>query len=981
MRRDQRFWMIAFVAACGSTAAAAELPTYVVADPDNMAKPPSNTRILRSGKQKVLEWQMTKSGLNGVTFRLDQDPSKFDRVRFRYRIQGKGCTWFGIKIIHKEYSRGQQYVWPAFQGKTPPEGWREVAFDLHDPPVVWSRKVTDARVLSLRAMTKSPRGLRAQVSAIRLTRSPFSVSSSPPTSPPAAAPSWQARFRITSKLDSPVTVLAKAVKVSGMTCSLSGSRLTLAPRESSDVSATVTLQPGSYEPLQRFRQSVTFEAVGYTGSRQEHDLDLAMPLPKRPHPFLTLTRDDVQKIKAKAKKHPWAKGAYDAVLKSADKLLEAELRVPDQQGQWGHFYSCSACGSRLRTKSPTRHVCRKCGREYSGEPYDRVPITSAHHRLGRNAFTLGLAYQFTGDARYAKRAKGVLMQYADKYLEFPYRGHYGKPNRGGRVIATVLSESTWLIPVAQAYDLIADSPIMAERDRQTVATKLLRPAALICRAKGMGIHNISCWRNAAIGLSALAIGDAELASYAINSKSGIKQQIAEGIQDDGVWFENSWGYHFYALSPLCYLAQACHNIGIDVFNQRFKGMFDAPLLFAMPNGRLPAFNDSGSGGSIFAYDRYEVGYQRYGEPRYFPVLARTKRRSWQALLYGQPLPAKAPAAPAESRNFPSSGVLVLRSGQGTDARYLALDYGPHGGGHGHPDKLGFVSCGFGQILGVDPGSISYAVPLHGEWFKRSLSHNLIVVDQKDQSRTTGKLEFHTFGTNAALAHADAGGAYPGVRVTRTVAMHEDTFIVVDRAVSEREHTYDWVYHNRGDLTTEADMKPYSGKLGKPDPYLVPKDVRTASVCGSFWATWKLKDISVPLTLYLDRETTVFTALAPGQPPTEMVPMLLARQKAKSATFPWAFSMVKAFSKLKGKASPLTLEKLAVSSGGRQRTDSEAIAIRVRGEQRSYLLAVNFTEQSIEFLGHRLDGRAVLAVGEGDGWKTVLGVDVSSFDAR
>ena len=109
--------------------------------------------------------------------------------------------------------------------------------------------------------------------------------------------------------------------------------------------------------------------------------------------------------------------------------------------------------------------------------------------------------------------------------------------------------------------------------------------------------------------------------------------------------------------------------------------------------------------------------------------------------------------------------------------------------------------------------------------------------------------------------------------------------------------------------------------------------------------------------------------------------LAARQKAKSATFPWAFSMVKAFSKLKGKASPLTLEKLAVSSGGRQRTDSEAIAIRVRGEQRSYLLAVNFTEQSIEFLGHRLDGRAVLAVGEGDGWKTVLGVDVSSFDAR
>jgi len=440
-----------------------------------------------------------------------------------------------------------------------------------------------------------------------------------------------------------------------------------------EVITTIVLQGGPYEPLQRFEQPIEFVANDYPEARQQRSAAVAIPLPKRKHPFLTLTAADLGDIKVKIRTEAWAKKIYGSLLKSANRLLKADLTVPDQQGQWSHFYACAACGSRLRQKGPHKHVCPKCGRVYSGEPYDRVPITWMHHRLAKNAFLLGLVYQLTGDVRYAEKAKHVLMQYAEKYLKYPYCDNKGRPNRGGRVIATVLSESTWLVPIAQAYDLVADAPCMSAQDREAIATKLLRPAALVCRGRGMGIHNISCWRNAAIGLAALAIGDAELASYAINSRSGIKQQIAQGIQDDGVWFENSWGYHFYALGPLCDLAQACYNVGINVFNKRFKGMFDAPLLFAMPNGRLPAFNDCGSGGSIFSAAKYEIGYRHYKDPRYVVVLSRTGRKGWQSLVYGLPLPSKVPAVPAESRNFASSGVLVLRSGTGVDARYLALD--------------------------------------------------------------------------------------------------------------------------------------------------------------------------------------------------------------------------------------------------------------------------------------------------------------------
>jgi len=286
-----------------------------------------------------------------------------------------------------------------------------------------------------------------------------------------------------------------------------------------------------------------------------------------------------------------------------------------------------------------------------------------------------------------------------------------------------------------------------------------------------------------------------------------------------------------------------------------------------------------------------------------------------------------------------------------------------------------VSYGFGQILGVDPGSISYAVPLHRQWYKRSLAHNLIVVDQRDQRPTTGKLHFYQFGPNCALAHADAGDAYDGVTLTRTIAMFEDTFIVIDIARSATEHTYDWVYHNRGKLALGAKMTPSGGKLGGPDPYRVPHDVRSATLRQPFQAIWRVGDVVVPLTFFLDRGATVFTALAPGQPPTEMVPMLLVRQRGKSVAFLWAFRIVK------GDPSPLTVEKLAITTTSRSCADREAVAVRVRGKGVDHLLAVNFTKQPVQFANCSLDGTAVLAVKDRETWRTLLGVNLKSFETH
>ena len=43
---------------------------------------------------------------------------------------------------------------------------------------------------------------------------------------------------------------------------------------------------------------------------------------------------------------------------------------------------------------------------------------------------------------------------------------------------------------------------------------------------------------------------------------------------------------------------------------------------------------------------------------------------------------------------------------------LALKFGPRGGGHGHYDKLNFVTYANGSTMALDPGTQSYAAPTH-----------------------------------------------------------------------------------------------------------------------------------------------------------------------------------------------------------------------------------------------------------------------------
>lgn len=151
--------------------------------------------------------------------------------------------------------------------------------------------------------------------------------------------------------------------------------------------------------------------------------------------------------------------------------------------------------------------------------------------------------------------------------------------------------------------------------------------------------------------------------------------------------------------------------------------------------------------------------------------------------------------------------------------YLALDYGPHGGWHGHYDKLGFVLFALGMEAAVDPGTHSYALAIHDEYDRVTVAHNTVVVDMITQQAATGELLGRVFLPDVSIAKVDAGEACAEAALVREM-------LVTDRYVIDRfdvqsldggSHRYDWVLHTRGVMEEHGGAaSPYA--FGSGDGY-------------------------------------------------------------------------------------------------------------------------------------------------------------------
>ena len=599
------------------------------------------------------------------------------------------------------------------------------------------------------------------------------------------------------------------------------------------------------------------------------------------HPRLLATQAELEA----ARRKPENKAFLESLLARAAELAKNPVVLPERGGQWPHWYACKKHGSRLRTESATRHVCPVDGEIYTGWPYDDVPLLAQHNDWAAAIRDLGLAFRLSGEPRFAKKAREILLAYAEKYPGYAYHDKDGKTGTGGaKVGPQTLDEAVWLIPMVQGADLVWDT--LSAPERETLKTNLFYPAADVIRQHKMGVHNIQCWKNSAVGLVALLFGDKALLAEAIDDPvRGLQRQLTEGITDDGLWYEGAWSYHFYTMSALAPLMEAGYHAGLPLYSgplgARYKKLYLAPIGMALPSGQLPAFNDSNAA-TAMSNPLYETAFLRFADQRLAHPLTTSPRKTLPAFLAGiPPLPTNANQA-LGTEDFSASGYAYLRAPGAT----LILKYGPHGGGHGHPDKLNTVFFAGGKILLDDPGTSVYGIPAHLGWYKTTLAHNTFIQNETNQKPATGKLLVLKTGDGWAAALADAGPVYEGTRLQRAAfLLGSDTAVFIDTADQKAPSLLELAIH------PSFEPKAWLAQPGTPQSVASKPGysyLQGSKQATSFSPYTDASGFALAL-IPLATPTQYVIATGMGKSSEDRIPILLARTEAQKARWVWAIA--------------------------------------------------------------------------------------------
>lgn len=606
--------------------------------------------------------------------------------------------------------------------------------------------------------------------------------------------------------------------------------------------------------------------------------------------------------------------AFQRLRQEAASFASQPLAVQAEPGGYYHDFFCPTHGTQLffDPTSPKAHRCPVDDAIWQGERFDAAWRWFVNNGLAESSIRMALAWRLDGNATYLKHVTQILLDYADHYAR--YQQVPRTVRNPGVATYTTLDESVWILPLAWAFDMIRHE--LAPAQIEHISRHLFAPVAEHLIAHHFGaVHNFACWHNAAVGTIGVLLNRAEWLDFAIDGEFGVNTQLREGVLADGLWFEGSFSYHYYTLAALISLAKATRHLpGLDLRQQAaLRMMFLAPIQSAYPDWSLPATNDCWYFSSLLADcchgvppapAFYEIAASWYDEPLFAQVLQRayqqTPRDSLDALLFGELSLPSTSLSPLSSINLPASGYAILRSAGPEDQQtYLLLKYGPHGAGHGHPDKLNLIGYAYGQRLSPDLGTPGYGLELFESWYRQTISHNTVTLDGLSQPPATGQL--HTFRAEGEFQIADASVswqdekaefpivlAYHNARMRRVILARPEYYLDIFMVGSQESRRIEWIYHNTGTPILNLSSHPANLTAGEGYGYRHVSHAQRAPVQDDFEVDWPpvSEHSAVGMKLFAAGGSAgeAITGDVPGNPPTDRFGILLHRRQATTTAF-------------------------------------------------------------------------------------------------
>ncbi|MGB9642368.1 MAG: heparinase II/III domain-containing protein [Candidatus Ratteibacteria bacterium] len=591
------------------------------------------------------------------------------------------------------------------------------------------------------------------------------------------------------------------------------------------------------------------------------------------HPSFLYTDSEIQEIKRDANKN----SEIQSKIKKADEIISQPLVVPEKEGDWIFYYFCPADDAMLKCVETGIHICPVCKKQFTDERTNAAYNTVVNYKLDKESIIVATAYAFTGKERYALWVKEYLLTLAKLYPSFQRHDRWGRKGVlavvGGRRYAQNLDEAVSAIDLASAYDLVANASCISQQERLTIERLLKNIVKEILKYQIFhgGRNNHQTWFNAAYAVVGLVTGDEVLMKESIYGKYGLLWQIENSITSDGLWYEGTIAYHFYALQAIQYTLDAAKRAGLDFSkSEKLKSMWLGPILMAYPDGKLPVFHDSDPA-EIKNYRQFYLWAYRYFKDSVFAKYAGIENP-------GEKI------TELKSTNLSGIGVVALRKTFNDNQVCMMLDYGIHGDSHGHPDKLNIVLFANGKEFLLDSGRISYSVPEYKSWCRTTIAHNTVVIDEKDQQPATGKLIYFedTDQYSACLAMVDS--AYRGFVLKRFLVLAENLLVDVFSVEGQTQVQMDWIIHCRGNIVENAPSVKVEN-LGKENGYQHLKDIKQLSmVFEPVVYQFVQNDKFLKVFLVSNADCSIFTGCGIGYHLKDNVPFVMKRKKGNSAVF-------------------------------------------------------------------------------------------------
>lgn len=460
-------------------------------------------------------------------------------------------------------------------------------------------------------------------------------------------------------------------------------------------------------------------------------------------------------------------------------------------------------------------------------------------------FYCGIAYQLTGDKKYANYVTAMLENYAELYPTLGFHPVSLSPVPG-RLFWQTLNESVWLVHTAVAYDCIYHT--LSTKQRASIEKKLFIPMANFIM-NGMGdnhannitfnkMHNHATWATAAVGMIGFAMNRKDYVKKALygsdetGKHGGFIRQMDYLFSPDGYFTEGVY-YQRYAIWPFVIFAQCIQNNlpELKIFSYRDNILSKAltTLIQLSYEGEFFHINDAllkGLSAQELVYatdilynvnpsDKSLLSVANKYQHAYLPTISGF--RVAHDIANGEAVPIVYHSGVfRDGHKGDEGGIAVIRSTGPKLNSALTLKATSHGLSHGHYDKLTMAyydngneiltDYGASRFLNIEAKNKGHYTSENESFAKQTIAHNTLVVDEtsnfrgdiKVSSRHHSDIIYSDFnGKHFQVIVAKENNAYPGVEMKRTLAYVTTTFLqfplILDvlQANSDKKHQYDY----------------------------------------------------------------------------------------------------------------------------------------------------------------------------------------------